>query len=126
MTRALLVTLWICLLPVRGWAGDLMAIESGSHGTQPAMAAAAQDCHDVHGHPADSADADVAQASSHDRMHADGECSDCTGCEICHAHAMTPRAVTAQLFPLAGTVPRTPVTQRTSTVLSPGLRPPIG
>lgn len=114
--RVLLLALMIALLPLRGWVGDVMAMEL-AHQPQPAAHHSADHgarapCHEgqaalAHPHgPAPLVAA--AQGASHDHGQATGEHGHCTACEICHSVALTamlpqlPAAVLPAAIPASG------------------------
>ena len=102
--RVFVLALMIALLPLRGWVGDVMAMEpmapsQAAHPHAAESAPAMTHCHEDqaehahhHGHAAAT---DAAQAASADDVHAAGDCGSCSLCQICHSVALT--AVLPQL-----------------------------
>jgi len=97
MRRTLVLLLMVCLLPLRAWAGDAMALAHADawHGAATAQATPAQPHAHCHGTEAAEA-ADTTHAThggshgaSHgsgpDNGHAHDHASACTGCDICHS-----------------------------------------
>jgi len=129
--RPLFLALMIALLPLRGWVGDVMAVELAQQsvaGPHPAMAGAASalaDCHEGHGEHA--GHAPMAQPAPHAQPgdeHA-ADCGTCTVCQICHSVALTavlPR-LPAAVLPMAA--PRTSQPQYASAERVQGDKPPI-
>lgn len=90
--RVLLLALMIALLPLRGWVGDVMAMEPSMQGPG-AHAVVMPDCHEAHtmatphqGHAM--AGADKAAVSPDGAAQAD--CGSCSLCQICHSVALAP------------------------------------
>lgn len=111
--RVLFLALMIALLPLRGWVGDVMAVELAQPSPAAAHHAPAPDhgahapCHEGHGEAAHAhaPAVDATQAASSDGEHAAGDCGSCTVCQICHSAALAavlpqlPAAVLAAALP---------------------------
>ena len=126
--RMLLLALMIALLPLRGWVGDVMAMEQvGQALTAEPSPAMHSNCHEIRPHHGrvDAAHADLAAAGEHDSVHAGADCAGCTVCQICHPVALAglPCASSAASLPTA--VPQTPVRRYASAECAPGFKPPI-
>ena len=74
--RRCLMVLMICLLPLRLWLGDAMAVQHAPLAPHEARMVVAQDAHPCHGADAPS-EAPAAQATSEHS----GACGDCS---VCH------------------------------------------
>ncbi len=122
--RRFLLALMIALLPLRGWVGDVMAMEqvSSTHAGAQATGSATHDGHDVqpcHGH----ADVPLATSIQHDDNY--GDCAGCVACQICHSVALT------GLVPLASTAAQTSAPPQARTLAHAsaervrGFKPPI-
>jgi hypothetical protein len=116
--RRFFVLLLVCLLPLRAWAGDAMAMQMAQSGGMaqhasapaPAVNAAAHgDCHgegsqaqpDAHA-PADATNTSVDPAGnelpSAGASEATPDCGKCIACDLCHATGVpTSAAVVANL-----------------------------
>jgi len=134
--RVLLLALMIALLPLRGWVGDVMAMEmvSGHSDAMKNIAAPAyftragasspinsrashSECHDAVAVP--DASLNTSELTDH------GDCSDCGACQICHTAAVTSamrRDVHATLPPWLHPQGGTPFASATP---APRLKPPI-
>jgi hypothetical protein len=123
--RTLFLALMIALLPLRGWVGDVMAVElaqqsmAGAHQAMSAMA----DCHE--GHAGHAPMAQAAPQAQPDGEHTTADCSTCTVCQICHSVALA--SVLPQLpgttLPMAA--PRASQPQYASAERVQGDKPPI-
>jgi len=134
--RVLLLALMIALLPLRGWVGDVMAMEMASGHSYamqniatPAYSAGAgasfsinsgrshSECHDAVAAP--DASLNTSELADH------GDCSDCLDCQICHTTAV-PSAMGRDVH-----VTRSPLLQPrggiqfASATPAPRLKPPI-
>lgn len=77
--RRLLMWMMICLLPLRLWAGDAMAVQhapAAAHDVVTVAAVVAQDAHPCHGADAPSDTTTAQPAAEHG-----GACGDCS---VCH------------------------------------------
>lgn len=80
MFRALVIAVMLVLLPLRGWAGDLMSLASVAQAT--GHSAAGADCHERHALPGDA-------VTAHDRSHpGETQGSECSDCQICQTVAL--------------------------------------
>lgn len=136
--RLLLLALMIALLPLRGWVGDVMAMEmpaglpfaTNNIATHADTTAAIGHIHvnseashtPCHGHDSAAVDARADNAGSHDNP---GQCSHCSACQICHTVAVTTfvrlavdTALPHLLWPAGGL-------QFASAIPAPRLKPPI-
>ncbi len=122
--RAVFLALLIALLPLRGWVGDVMAMER----VAPAAPAAhhmhhdgASDCEHTPtdmGHAMADAHADEPQTAAQD-------CSGCTACQICHSAALAPVLLHVPVPRLALLAPQARLPQDMSAERAPGFKPPI-
>lgn len=95
--RTLFLALMIALLPLRGWVGDVMAVElstqsRAAHHAAPAPAPTGH--HEAHAagathHGHTMADA-AAPCASPDEEQGLADCAGCTVCQICHSVALAP------------------------------------
>jgi hypothetical protein len=138
--RLLLLALMIALLPLRGWVGDVMAMEmpaglsfaTNNIATHADTAGAGGHIHvnteashtPCHGHDGAAADARADKAGSQDNPGPD-PCSHCSACQICHTVAVTAAislavdtALPHLLWPAGGL-------QFASAIPAPHLKPPI-
>lgn len=126
--RLLVLALMIALLPLRSWAGDLMAMDMAAQSLAAAQAPAAPAA-PPHWHPAHADGQDLHHAVAPDPDHADGhvgaDCGSCAGCDICHSVALTtvlPQALAPALPALA---PQSRQPRYASAEPAPGFKPPI-
>jgi hypothetical protein len=85
--RRFSIILMIALLPLRSWAGDLMAVSMSVQALTPTSAdivvrqasGAMEDCA---GHADSASEAAMAEAAD------DGHCKTCVTCQICHSVAL--------------------------------------
>ena len=138
--RHLFVILMIALLPLRSWAGDLMAIDMATQHVN-AIIFIANNTHDTGtrgtfdtnqaANPGSECSGHVATASGAISVvnaadtPADGHCSTCGVCQICHVVALAqttvwlaPTFIPPALAPIGGT-------RFTSALPALGLKPPI-
>lgn len=95
--RTLFLALMITLLPLRGWVGDVMAVElsrqsTAAHHAAPVSAPSVHhEAHAAgaphHGHTMADAAAPCADADEEQGL---ADCTGCTVCQICHSVALTP------------------------------------
>ena len=118
--RLFLLTLMIALLPLRGWVGDVMAMQTSVAEQQVAMVIPVQDnCHEIQQHGMH--EASVAT----DAAHAEEDCGNCTTCQICHSLALA-----TALLPTPEAQARMPQPSVLSRLHAsadphPGFKPPI-
>lgn len=131
--RVFFLALMIALLPLRGWVGDVMAMEP-TNSPQPAHHAAGMsapaamvmaNCHEApaaghHGHAAD-----AAQPGSADDEHAAGDCGSCSLCQICHSVALTAVLPPLPAAVLPGVAPASSQPLYASAERALGDKPPI-
>ncbi|WP_156404496.1 hypothetical protein [Curvibacter sp. PAE-UM] len=123
----LLLALMIALLPLRGWVGDVMAMEKVSGALSSVHAAEsmhqgqheAQPCHEHAG------DAHAAPTGVDDSSHAGGDCASCTVCQICHSVALTSLLPLVTAAALPTVAPHTHAVLHASAERAPGFKPPI-
>ncbi len=124
----LLLALMIALLPLRGWVGDVMAMERVAQGLTTTQAAAAPgDCHEAmasHGHASAQHDDHPSVA---DQGSADfgGDCGGCTACQICHSVALAGTFSLTSTAASATSAPQTQARLHASIARAPGFKPPI-
>ena len=133
--RLLILALMIVLLPLRGWAGDVMAVEMSSHsiaitsGAASAhkMAAATSFDHqntavpDCHGAARSQAGVDQTATGAADEGHS----ANCQACQACHALALSPPATAVAGFLSLTQLLPTRVAAFTSAAAALGQKPPI-
>ncbi len=126
--RLLLLAFMIALLPLRGWVGDVMAMERVSQAlTTTSATAASGDCHEAmvpHGQ-ADTQHESRQPAVAQDAAHASGDCGSCTACQICHSVALAGLAMAAPAAASATPAPQTQARLHASVERAPGFKPPI-
>ena len=126
--RSLFLALLIALLPLRGWVGDVMAMElmapaltaSAAQAAHPSHHDAAGDCEHApthHGHARTGESIGEAQAA--------GDCGTCTACQICHSVALAPVPHQPESPQLALAAPQSRLPQDVSAERAPGFKPPI-
>ena len=124
--RLLFLILMMALMPVRGIAGDVMAIRMATQ--LPAQTAAvnagqagmAADHADCAGHQQAAAEQGPLQGS--DKT---GHCATCPTCQVCFSVALPLLAPTWSAAPLPHTVPFVSDLTFISAFAAPGLKPPI-
>lgn len=119
MMRFLLLTLMLALLPLRGWAGDAMALASLAPSAQHGAMVVTADCHELRaGH-------DTA-LTLHDGAHADeGHDSQCGDCQICHSVALASPVLPLLLQKIVGRLPQRALHAHASAEPVQGFKPPI-
>ena len=87
--RHFIVIVMIALLPLRSWAGDLMALSMTTHGLQGASIElvtttpqSSDEIQDCAGHPSSQSNATDTEAADN------GHCKTCVSCQICHSVAL--------------------------------------
>ena len=139
--RRIFLIFMIALLPLRSWAGDIMAMDmtvqhlaainieansahdkrAGSSFDAPSTANPGTDCpgHTAMGTSPQSSAADPADTP------ADGHCSTCGVCQICHTVALANTSVGLASTFTAPTLLPLGSTRFTSALAAPSLKPPI-
>ena len=119
--RHLLLILMLALLPMRGWAGDVMAIRMAGH--QPVVVEKVASA--PHAECAEHAHANAHPASGAHDAKTNGDCPSCAGCQVCSSVAlfMQPSAVAVSRLPHG--VPSMTGAAFTSAEPAPGFKPPI-
>lgn len=122
--RYLFVILMVALLPLRGWAGHVMAVEMAAQQiTASQHAATAQASNDAA--PAMPADCPMlGQAADYDSSQSTTSCS-CDTCELCVALASPRQAGFFEARFTPCTVPQAVIAGFSSADRSTGLKPPI-
>jgi len=126
--RILFLALMIALLPLRGWVGDVMAMErlGQTPMATPAAAAIHDECHEAQAHQGqDAAHEDVGRPDGHGSAHAQADCSGCTVCQICHSVVLVSTPVPASSPVLSAALPPSDVRLYASAEPAPGFKPPI-
>ena len=129
--RLLLLILMMALLPLRGLAGDVMAIRMAaqlpSDGAEVVVAipvaelvVAAASHADCMGHANATPDQGPLPATG-----SSGHCSTCPTCQVCFSVALPVLAEVWSTAPLPNSVPRIGVSVFFSAVSAPSLKPPI-
>lgn len=123
--RHLLLVLMIALLPLRGWAGDVMAVRMAAD-----MAVSSQAME----HPAMGEDPESQVATEHaacagheaqaDTGTGQGHCTACVVCPLCHTLALDSGAMAFPVTP-AATLPRFAAQGHADAARAPGFKPPI-
>jgi len=126
--RILFLALMIALLPLRGWVGDVMAMERLGQAltATPVAAAVHGECHEMqqhHGH--DAAHEDMSRPAGHASGHAPADCSGCTVCQICHSVVLASAPVPASTAVLPTALPPSQARLYASAEPVPGFKPPI-
>lgn len=139
--RHLILALMIVLLPVRGWMGDVMAMESVA-ATQDATYSIADNHPLTLGYAHSDADSGVVglrdgpgHCPDHASAHGDGSLDmdndhaahdgACTACQVCHTVAMIGDAASMPALPLPALAPVLLFPGFSSALAAPGLKPPI-
>jgi len=116
MRRVLLLLILVALLPLRGWAGDAMAIQMATQAHSSRLAAAADappahaKCHEMQAEP-------TSPAQDH--------CETCASCQACFTVAITIPAMPSATQTLPHGLPQAASAQFTSAILALGHKPPI-
>ena len=129
--RLLLLILMMALLPLRGFAGDVMAIRMAAHlpsdraevvmATPVNELAVAGSSHaDCMGHADATPEQDPVQSSG-----SNGHCSTCPSCQVCFSAALPVLSAVWSTAPLPNTVPRIGKSVFFCAVSAPSLKPPI-
>lgn len=122
--RRILIILMIALLPLRSWAGDLMAVSMSTEALTVASASIA--VHQVTADTKDCAGHSGPQSLTSDAIALDdSHCKTCVTCQICHSVALVNLATVA-----SNTAPRnlrtTPIASIfASATLATSVKPPI-
>lgn len=126
--RILFLALMITLLPLRGWVGDVMAMERLGQAltTTPAVAAAHGECHEAQAHHGqDAAHEAMGHPSGHVSSQTHADCSGCTVCQICHSVVLASTPVPASTTELPTAVPPSHARLYAGAEPVPGFKPPI-
>lgn len=125
--RILFLALMIALLPLRGWVGDVMAMERLGQALTAAPAAAVHgECHEAQAHHGQgTAHEDMSQPAGHASGHDQADCSGCTVCQICHSVVLASTPVPARTAELPTAMPPSQVRLYASAEPVPGFKPPI-
>lgn len=126
--RLLVLALMIALLPLRSWAGDVMAVEVAAQaldGPAPAGLAAMDNCHQDPGQAAGHAMDHGAAPAQTQGEHTSADCGTCTSCQICHSVALTALLPHALAPVLPAAAPRSSQPRYASAAPAPGYKPPI-
>lgn len=142
--RALFLALMIALLPLRGWVGDVMAMDMLAQALQqPESAIKSVAAHadgmrlkhgfdtqpidmgmaDCHGHAAPAADAAHPNGST-PASHG-GDCTTHAACQLCHSAALTPMSLLLGAGAMPGATPPSVRPHFASAERAPGFKPPI-
>ena len=130
--RLLLLILMIALLPLRGLAGDVMAIRMAAHlppdraevvvaipGAELVVMAAASHADCMGDADATPDQGPLAGSGSN------GHCTTCPSCQVCFSAALPVLSAVWSTAPLPNTVPRIGESVFSSAVSAPSLKPPI-
>ena len=123
MSRILIIFM-IALLPLRSWAGDLMAVSMSTEALTAATASIA--VHQVSADAKDCAGHTGPQSLTSDAIALDdGHCETCVACQICHSVAFV-NVISVPHGALEGTVEETLLSSRfASATLADCVKPPI-
>jgi hypothetical protein len=128
--RSLFLALLIALLPLRGWVGDVMAMElvapalvasatpAAAHASHHAATGACDHGAEHHA-PAQAGEPAAATPAG------TGDCGTCTACQICHSVALAPMLHQLPAPQLALAAPQSRLPQDVSAERAPGDKPPI-
>lgn len=125
--RHLLLVLMIALMPMRGWAGDLMAVEMATQrvavtdGNAAAASALHADCAG-HSHAETAAATDSAEPQD---VHAGAHCNTCIACQVCSSTALVVQTGLTSVSTVSHGVPPIAGAAFTSAEPAPGFKPPI-
>lgn len=122
--RHYLVILMIALLPLRSWAGDVMAVSMSTQALTTVStelvvkhdSAAVEDCAGHSGSASDVSEAATAE---------DGHCSNCVTCQICHSVALVSIGVASAGTPEANRLGVSTAATFASAPLADSVKPPI-
>lgn len=122
--RRFFILLMIALLPLRSWAGDVMAVSMSVQALMQAssdtvvrqVSGAMEDCA---GHPDSVGEAPTAGAAD------DGNCKTCVTCQICHSVAVVSIDVLARGLPEVSRLKSTSASTFASATLADSVKPPI-
>ena len=123
--RHYLIILMIALLPLRSWAGDVMAVSMSTQALTVATAnsvvaqQASVDTKDCVGHSASHSEATMATTVD------DGHCKTCVTCQICHSVALVSIDVLASGTPEANRLKSLSSATFASATLADAVKPPI-
>jgi hypothetical protein len=138
--RFFLLALMIALLPLRSWAGDVMALEMAQQqlvatksGAVHAISTGATALFSSNATPNDrshcpdhaQANAGGPAATSDSQDTAQDHCNTCTTCQVCHSVAMASEVQWQVARQLPHYVPIPSSTAFTSAAPAPGFKPPI-
>ncbi|MCZ8292700.1 MAG: hypothetical protein O9312_04205 [Hylemonella sp.] len=125
--RVLFLALMIALLPLRGWVGDVMAMERLGQALPTAPAAAVHsECHEAQAHQGhDAAHEHMNHPAGQASGHAQADCSGCTVCQICHSVVLASAPVPASTAVLPTALPPSHARLYASAAPVPGFKPPI-
>jgi hypothetical protein len=128
--RLLVTLILIALLPLRSWAGDVMAVRMAEQAAHHAVAVpvalpesvqAHVNCHEV-GEPA----AMVVQHEATQDSSPDGGCDTCVSCQVCSSVAvLEPLSAQKRVGTYPFAVPLQAASIFASAELAPGQKPPI-
>ncbi len=122
--RRFFIIFMIALLPLRSWAGDLMAISMSTYALAAANAnivvkQVSSGMEDCAGHSGSHAEAAMPNASD------DGHCKTCVTCQICHSVALVNMDVLASGPPDASRLKSLSTATFASATLADSVKPPI-
>ena len=119
--RFFLFALMIALLPLRSWAGDVMALEMA----QQQLIATETGYDSSHCLDIVHADVGLQVAPSDSQDTAQDHCNTCTACQVCHSVAMASEVQWPVARQLPHYVPMPSTATFTSAAPAPGFKPPI-
>lgn len=122
--RRYIVILMILLLPLRSWAGDLMAVLMTTQALSAASASvvalqASSDVNECAGHSAVQSETPDTGAVE------DGHCNTCVTCQICHSVALVNISLPSLGEPAASHVRSSSPASFASATLADSVKPPI-
>jgi hypothetical protein len=126
--RHYLIILMIALLPLRSWAGDVMAVSMAtqvvtSAGADVAAQRASADVKDCAGHSGSHSETTTAGADV--GLADDGHCKTCVTCQICHSVALVSLDVLTSGAPEASRLKSPSAATFASAPLADSVKPPI-
>ena len=122
--RRFLVILMIALLPLRSWAGDLMAVSMSTHVVTAASANSV--VKQASGGMEDCASHSVFQSETPETGAVDdGHCNTCVTCQICHSVALVNVSLPASCAAEANHLKSISVIPFASATLADSVKPPI-
>ena len=135
--RYLVLVLMIALLPLRGWAGEVMATQMAASAV--AIEAGASDAHEIGGkasfiHQKQMFESSNVTSDCHEQLssHQDTSnatnsehCATCPACQVCHTVALSPPSLDVTISFASPQLGQSSASIFTSAVAALGQKPPI-